>query len=36
LHFRVPAMGLMPKVDASFEKLTHTEIWQRHGLVLSG
>jgi hypothetical protein len=25
-HFRIPAVGLVAKVDASFQKLTHREI----------
>ena len=30
LHLRVPAVGLVAKVSASFQKLTHAEIGQRH------
>ena len=31
-HFRVPAVGLVAEVNASFQKLAHAEIRQSHGL----
>ena len=30
LHLRVPAVGLVTEVGASFQKLTHGEVGQRH------
>jgi hypothetical protein len=30
IHFRIPAVGLVTKVNASFQKLTHGEFWQCH------
>ena len=32
-HLRVPAVGLMAEVNASFQKLAHAVIGQRHGLL---
>ena len=29
-HLRVPAVGLMAEVNASFQKLAHAEVGQRH------
>ena len=34
-HLRVPAVGLVAEVSASFEQLTHGEIRKRHS-VFSG
>jgi hypothetical protein len=34
-HLRVPTVGLMAEVNASFQKLAHAEVWQRH-YVFSG
>ena len=33
VHLRIPAVGLMAKVHASFQKLTHAVVGQRHGLL---
>ena len=27
-HLRIPSLGLVAKVDASFEQLTHGELWK--------
>jgi hypothetical protein len=35
-HLRVPAMGLVTEVNASFEQLTHIECGDRHSQFLSG
>ena len=35
-HFRVPAVGLVAEVNASFQKLAHAEIRQSHSKFLSG
>ncbi len=32
-HLRVPAVGLMAEVNASFQQLAHAVIGQRHGLL---
>ena len=31
IHFRVPAVGLVTKVNTSFQQLTHRKIGQSHG-----
>jgi hypothetical protein len=30
-HLRVPAVGLMAEMNASFQELAHAEVGQRHG-----
>jgi hypothetical protein len=30
VHLRVPAVGLVSEMRASFQELTHAEYWQRH------
>ena len=32
-HLRVPAVGLMAEMHASFQKLTHGEVGKRHDLL---
>ena len=32
-HLRVPAVGLMAEVHASFQKLTHRKVRKRHNLL---
>ena len=29
-HLRIPTVGLMAEMHASFQKLAHAEVWQRH------
>src|SRR5258707_12331347 len=33
-HFRIPAVRLVAKVNASFKQLTHGKIGKRHSLIL--
>jgi hypothetical protein len=31
-HLRIPAVGLVAEMYASFQELTHRKVWQRHNM----